>query len=398
MTKKIINKFILFVLCTQVLSMPLSYTMDNKGVGSYLGDYVGTAAANPEPLWMKGLKVGAHIGLYYGLPLAFNIAAHTTMLSYNTVVSQASAEWYHKWKTTIQTKLEKPSIDPAYYLSKPIKDIIKSIIHLDINQTTINSSNELYQRRKHYLLSGPPGLGKSSIVKQIAAQTNSYYLEYEATDFANLQVNEGIFFTKNIIDNIEKVAKKAKGENKKVIVLLDEVDGIGMRSGDSKSDTKSRNVISSLLTKLPKLSTNVTIIASTNFPFLLDTAFSRRFREIKMKLPNYNDRKKVLLQFARLYPMYSSAYEELENLTFLTNGFAYRDLSDLFNDADDQAKTEGCGGMQIRHLRENFIKLMPRIKKDLMRHANGYAELIKKKEGVYNSVSLEYCKEQQRRN
>lgn len=98
-------------------------------------------------------------------------------------------------------------------------------------------------------------------------------------------------------------ARKAK----RAIIYFDEIDSIALRRGrDSAND--SQKFVGQLLTEMDGFdqSGNVTVIAATNNPDVLDPALRRAGRfdwEINFPLPDREDRAAILTGLAKIRPI-----------------------------------------------------------------------------------------------
>lgn len=102
------------------------------------------------------------------------------------------------------------------YKPTSVKDIIGHKEH--INQITEWLTNWSTQEKKGLLLTGPPGIGKTSIAHLIATSFGYAVTEYNASDIRSVSKLKGIFAL-----GMRRLQKE--------VVVMDEVDGAGERGG-----------------------------------------------------------------------------------------------------------------------------------------------------------------------
>jgi DNA polymerase III delta prime subunit len=338
--------------------------------------------SQPSSLLQKGLLIGLGFGI--------NLGVHTVSTAYNVVLQQAVANWYHNWGAKRKAaQLTIPKRDPCYVFPNTINDVIAAISNVDINEETVYEENELDQDRKHYILYGPAGTGKSSAPRQVAADLGAYYMSYEASQLANIVESLGLHFTKTILNEIKHAAKKAQKENKRVVVLWDEIDSLGSRVGGKKDNTKNADVVSALLTLVPKLPKNVILMATTNFYYKLDDAFSQRFEDVKFAFPDLQDRQKILNEYSKTFPMYDAGISYLPTLARITPGFSQRNIAGLFNNAKNSAKIKKHPAIHRIHLREQYKTIAPKVVDDIAREETTYKLFMAKKKHLLNDILCE---------
>lgn len=186
-------------------------------------------------------------------------------------------------------------------------------------------------RPKGILLVGPPGTGKTSIARQIAASAKAEFISANGASFVNIYVGNGP-------RRVRKLFKQAKKVNGPVIIFIDEIDAIaGKRSELGGGSNEYNNTLNELLGKMDgfEQDENITVIGATNFPQHLDEAILRpgRFdRKIYIGLPDQESRKQILEFYC------SKISCDLQNIDFdklskSTKGLSGADLKNLINES-----------------------------------------------------------------
>lgn len=139
------------------------------------------------------------------------------------------------------------------------------------------------------LLHGPPGCGKTSLVKAIARTNNYRFVSLSPADVYSCYVGEA-----------ERIVREAfadaRSKNVPTILFMDEIDAIaGTRSVNGRVDVGMR-VLATLLTEIDgvELNDKVVVVAATNRIHAVDPALKRpgRFGDdvIHVDLPDAHDR------------------------------------------------------------------------------------------------------------
>ncbi|UCD92172.1 MAG: CDC48 family AAA ATPase, partial [Methanobacteriota archaeon] len=181
---------------------------------------------------------------------------------------------------------------------------------------------------KGVLLFGPPGTGKTLLAKAVATEAEANFISVKGPEFLSKWVGE----SEKAVRETFKKAKQAAP----CIIFLDEMDSIAPVRGASFDSHVTERVISQILTELDGLEDlhNVTVIAATNRPDIIDPALLRpgRFdRLIYLPVPDFEARKKIFEIHTRHKPLAKDV--DLENLARETEGFTGADIANVCNEA-----------------------------------------------------------------
>lgn len=124
-------------------------------------------------------------------------------------------------------------------------------------------------------------------------------------------------------------------QSKPSILFLDEIDSL-MRSRSSQEDEATRRIKNEFLTKMDQLtSAHVFIIACTNRPWDLDSAFVRRFeKKLYIPLPCVDTRRKIFqYYFEGSEECLEFNSEIFDTLATKTHGLSGADLVHLIQEA-----------------------------------------------------------------
>lgn len=179
---------------------------------------------------------------------------------------------------------------------------------------------------KSLLLYGRPGTGKTYIATAFANEIDAQFIKVSLGEIGSKYQNE----TGN---NIKKIFDNARKQEGNVVLLLDEVDSIATKRGDSSNDKEKNNTLNVLLTEMSSDNNeNIFMICCTNFFELLDPAFCRSGRidvKIEVPLPNFETRLQILELNTKRKPLNENV--NLEKIAKETEGANCADVSLLCN-------------------------------------------------------------------
>ena len=204
------------------------------------------------------------------------------------------------------------------------------------------------------LLAGPPGTGKTTVAKVLAAQARASFYPISAADVISKWVGDSE-------RNIRQLFERAR-ENRPSIVFIDEIDAIAGRRGESQGVHDSH--VNQLLAEIDGVSgqRGVFVIGATNRPDQLDPALlrgGRLSRTIFLGLPDEPGRLAILRLHTARMPTVGVRFEEL---AAATEGFSPADLKSLAQEAALAAMARTKPEEQapaVRH--EDFVEAVERL-------------------------------------
>jgi SpoVK/Ycf46/Vps4 family AAA+-type ATPase len=179
------------------------------------------------------------------------------------------------------------------------------------------------------LLYGPPGCGKSFIVKAAAGECQSGFINAKLSDLLDMYVG-------NTEKNIHKVFELAR-KNLPCILFFDEVDAIGGRRDQQDGQQYMKMAVNQMLYEMDGVEANnqnVLIIAATNAPWDVDPALRRsgRFgKTIYLPEPDRVSRIAILKMHSKKRPL--GLWIPFFFLGLATEGYASSDLKSIVDDA-----------------------------------------------------------------
>ncbi len=205
------------------------------------------------------------------------------------------------------------------------------------------------------LLAGPPGTGKTTVAKVLAAQARCSFYPISGADVMSKWVGESE-------RNIRQLFERAR-ENRPSIIFIDEIDAIAGRRGEVQVHDSHVN---QLLAEIDGISgqRGVFLIGATNRPDQLDPALlrgGRLSRTIVLGLPDEEGRLAMLRLHAARMPTVAVRLEELARET---DGMSPADLKSLAQEAALAAMARGGNGGEssaaVTH--EDFTEALRRLR------------------------------------
>lgn len=188
-------------------------------------------------------------------------------------------------------------------------------------------------RPRGALLFGPPGTGKTLITKAVASRLGVNLFTLSGSDLVGGLRGE----TEKMLRDLFKAAREAAPS----LVVIDEFDALGAHRDrlSSQDDVRSVSQLLSLMDGLEPAE-GVFVLATTNRPDAIDAAFRRPGRfdlEIRIPVPEPDERYEILLIHSREMPLSEAAAEGLRGIALQAVGFVGADLMNLMRMAGLQA-------------------------------------------------------------
>ncbi len=142
------------------------------------------------------------------------------------------------------------------------------------------------------LLKGEPGVGKTHLAVSIAERLGAEMILIKATDIHEKWVGSSAV---NVRDTFERA--EAASKNGKVVIVLDEFDGITAGSGNEGSQNAVNVELKDQLAYMHDNCPNVLVIATTNEEEKIDPAIRRSGRFDKVlyiEMPNIDERLEII--------------------------------------------------------------------------------------------------------
>jgi len=221
---------------------------------------------------------------------------------------------------------------------------------------------------KGYLLAGPPGTGKTALVRALAEESGCEFIQAKGSEFIEKYVGVG---AQRVRDLFNEARTKAEGNRYgKTIIFIDELDAIGSRSSSDSSETN--RTVTELLTQMDGFykDDSIIVIGATNMPSALDPALIRAGRFdtfIEIPLPNHDKRKALFAFYCKDRPIDVSTVN-FDILATATAGYNAADVKNIV----DQAAKHAMKGKQQKIVQSNFNTALLAIKSAQIQRTTDY--------------------------
>ena len=148
---------------------------------------------------------------------------------------------------------------------------------------------------KGFLMYGPPGCGKTTIVEHLASEAGVPLLKVEVGSIGSPYIHEMSMNIDAIFDYAESRATKEKP----VLLFIDDADALFSSRSSGGSQDHHYEELNTFLNRVQKAGDkNVIVIAATNRKDIMDEAIVSRFEEqVEVPLPDFEARKSVIKLF-----------------------------------------------------------------------------------------------------
>jgi len=213
------------------------------------------------------------------------------------------------------------------------------------------------------LLYGPPGTGKTLLARAVANECGVNFINVKGPEIMSKWVGESEKAIRQIFKKAKQVAPS--------IVFLDEIDAIAPRRGMANDSNVTERVVNQLLTSMDGFESlgNVTVMAATNRPDIVDPALLRPGRFDRMALvpaPDAAARRSIIAINTKDMPLDGV---DMEAVVSRTDGYVGADLEALCREAGMMAMRESkeADRVLMRHFEAALKIVRPSCGKDVMK-------------------------------
>ena len=219
------------------------------------------------------------------------------------------------------------------------------------------------------LLFGPPGCGKTLLAKAIANESQCNFIAIKGPEIYSKWVGE----SERAVREIFRKARQAAPS----IIYFDEIDAIASGRGTHEGTQTFASIVNQILVEMDGIENRkgIIIIASTNRPDIVDSAFLRpgRFdRLIFVKAPDFEARLKILEVHTKDMPLDEEV--SLKKIAQNTEGYSGADLENVCREAGMEAIREKMNELEKienKHFEFALSKIKSTLPRDILeKYAN----------------------------
>ncbi len=193
------------------------------------------------------------------------------------------------------------------------------------------------KKRNAVLLHGPAGVGKTTLVEAIAKAKDVPFKKITSGQIISPYNGQSAITIRGTITELRNEGEK---KNKRAILLIDEIDRIGMiNESEFRSDYET--VMHELWTLLDKYKYDpyILVVGTTNQRDSLDPRFLTRFGNniIFIDNPHEENRKNIIAHYSNKHKI-SLKNEQIIELAKKTDGFSSRNIEFAIEDAASEIK------------------------------------------------------------
>lgn len=238
-----------------------------------------------------------------------------------------------------------------------IKREIREYIELPLRRKDIAEKYGL-KPPKGILLFGPPGCGKTMMMKALANEAKINFIYVSVPEIMSKWYGESEQRLRELFNNARKTAP--------VILFFDEIDTIGVRRERHVGDSVTPRLLSLMLSEMDGLASEdgVIVVGSTNVPHLLDKALLRPGRFDKLifvGLPDLRSRIEIFKIHCKNKPLAGDV--DFEALAKMTERYTGADIANVCQEAARRVAAESLNTGVIREIKmEDFIEVIKKYK------------------------------------
>ena len=177
------------------------------------------------------------------------------------------------------------------------------------------------RNKPNAILIGEPGIGKTSIVEELALLISKNKIEglenYKVYELDMPGVVGGTKYRGEFEEKLKKIFKKVK-EDKKAIIFIDEIHNI-VKAGGAEGAIDASNIIKPYLSRNEICIIGATTINEYYSSIDKDKALSRRFNVIKLEPSSKEETLDILIRSKPIYEKFYKIKITEENLKYIIN-------------------------------------------------------------------------------
>ncbi len=204
---------------------------------------------------------------------------------------------------------------------------------------------------KGIILEGHFGAGKTMLARAVAGEAGVPFIALSGSDFSDMFLGVGVRKVKKLFELARKVAP--------CVIFIDEIDGLGKRSGGSSgAETENNRIINALLVELDgfESGSGIVVLGATNNVNNLDQALIRpgRFnRTCHLGLPDVDEREALFKIYAASLRL-AEQNADFRQLARISAGLSPASIANAVNAAALLAAKEDAPAVTQQHFQRTL--------------------------------------------
>jgi transitional endoplasmic reticulum ATPase len=251
--------------------------------------------------------------------------------------------------------------------------VLKEILIKDVIQPLLNPAK--FKKFKismpnGILLYGPPGCGKTFIVRKLAEELNYHFMEVKHADITSSYIHESA-------SRIAAVFEKAKIQSP-TILFFDEIEGIVPKRETLEFTAHyKQEEVNELLRQLNDAGkNNILVVAATNRPQLIDPAILRAGRmdkRIYVPPPDPEARKELFMLYLSGIPHVEGI--DFDRLSGMTEGFVCSDIELIVSESAREAVDKNLPEIDQKMIELEILKSVPSVTRAELEKYRAFGEM-----------------------